>query len=297
MRILLVALIALSVSGCGVYRKNSKACAIDTEAPKINQQIMNNEPYKVIGKGITHPKMLAVKESFITATGTLDVKPAIGAIRAQSLRETALSLGARGGLSERAQFVNGTLLNYEPLLAHIFKFYGLMLDDNVLPPVMVEARNTLNLAGGDALRIADRQYKILSQARFVTAAPSWREYLWMNFDIPELPDQSLLPRTKPERIVWERDIQEGWVAGLKQADVIFRENIARLVRDVNGMILYRKLLSQNMVSEPYIGALNMGITGDGTDMTVNDRVLRITAFPQLQANSSEWKTEIYTLER
>jgi len=47
-----------------------------------------------------------------------------------------------------------------------------------------------------------------------------------------------------------------------------------------------------MVSPPFVAELDMGITGGCSDMTVNDRVLRITAFPCLQNNGQEWKTEI-----
>lgn len=299
MRLGIILGLVVLVSGCGVYRAGSEACnrAVDPNNKKISSgPDITNIPYEVAGQGRSQPNMLRVKENFITATGVTDHKPAIGALRAQALRETALSLGARGGLAERAQFINGTLLNYEPVLTKIFAFYGLMLDDNILPPVLAEARNTLNLEDGDAIRIAERNYKIVNQARFVTAPPTWREYLWMNYDIPELPDRSLLPRSKPERIVWEQDIQEGWQAGLAQGDVIFRENLSRLVRDYNGMILYRKLLAQQIVSEPYVASMNMGVTGDGNDMSVNDRVLRITAFPELQVNSSGWKTELYSHE-
>ncbi len=257
-----------------------------------NEKSMNT-PFEVIGSRSTPCKtMAAIKESLRNANGNANGKGAVGALRAQSLRETALSIGARGGLAERALFINNTLLNYEPLLGKVFQFYGLMLDDNVLPPVLVEARNTLNIAGTDAIRVADRNYKIIAQAKFVTAPPTWREYIWMAYDTPELPDRSLLPRTKPERIIWERDIDEGWQAGLKQADVIFTENINRLVRDFNGMIMYRKLLAQNMVSPPYVASMNMGVTGDAADMSINDRVLRITAFPELQASGENWKTEL-----
>lgn len=294
-KIILILGLSLTLGGCGVYR--AKDCKIKPVSKKISSRPDPlTIPYATVGTKHAQPNMFAVKKEMLTASGTQDYKPALGALRAQALRETALSLGARGGLAERGQYINATLVNYEPLLTKIFAFYGLMLDDNILPPVLAEARNTLNLEAGHAIRIADRNYRIVAQARFVTAPPSWREYLWMNYDIPELPDRSLLPRSKPERIVWEQDIEEGWQAGLKQADVIFRENINRLVRDYKGMILYRKLLAQNIVSEPFVASMNMGVTVDGDDMSVNDRVLRITAFPELQADSSTWKTELYTHE-
>ncbi len=52
----------------------------------------------------------------------------------------------------------------------------MMLPNNVLCPVLAESRQTLNVATGEALRLADRNYKIIHQARFVSAPPTWRDY-------------------------------------------------------------------------------------------------------------------------
>lgn len=291
--ILLVILIASTLQGCSL----KSMCPPPAVPEKTVSNTRTVAPYQVVGSNYPRPSMAEVKEKLKGASGASQGEAAIGALRAQALRETALSIGARGGLAERAQQINATFINYEPLLDKVYQFYGLMLDDNILPPVLSESRNTLNLSGTDTIRVADRNYKILSQARFITAIPTWRDYLWMVYDVPEMPDRSLLPRNKPERIMWEEDIEEGWKAGLQQAELIFIENINRLLRDYNGMILYRKLLAQNMVSIPYVASMDMGITGGGDDMTINDRVLRITAFPQLQAdNSSNWKTELHIHE-
>jgi defect-in-organelle-trafficking protein DotC len=168
----------------------------------------------------------------------------------------------------------------------------MLLDNDVLPPVLVEARKTLSLTGDDVIRIADRNYQILHQAKFVTSPPTWRDYLWMDYNAPETPDKSLLPKNNTEQIIWVKYIDEGWEAGLLQATIIFKENISRLKRDYEGMIRYRRLLAQNMVSAPFVATMDLGITGNGSNMTVNDRVLRITAFPTLQADGSQWKTEI-----
>ena len=291
----LVILIALLLQGCGQL----EPLCPEPCTPKKTQKISNEptiKPYQTVGNTKAQPSIAVVKEQLKNATGVKDGEASIGALRAHALRETALSLGARGGLAERAMQINATLINYEPLLDKIFQFNGMLLDDNILPPVLVEAKNTLSLSGGDTIRAADSTYKILSQARFITAAPTWREYLLMAYDVPSMPDRSLLPRSKPERMMWESDLEEGWRAGLQQADLIFVENINRLVRDYKGMILYRKLLAQRIVSEPYVASLNMGVTGGGNDMTVNDRLLRITAFPELQANSNNWKTELHIHE-
>ncbi len=215
-----------------------------------------------------------------------------GAIRSQALRDTALSVGARGGLAWRAQQINNVLLQHENMLYRLFNFNAMLLEKNVLPPVLTEGRNTLTLGGTDTIRIADRTYQILSQASFVTTPPTWRDYLWLSYSPPEAPDRTLLPRNREERIVWKKYTEDGWRAGIQQAELIFKESIARLKRDYEGMIRYRTLLAQNMVSPPFVAQMDMGITGGGSDLTVNDRILRITAFPTLQNDSQSWKTEI-----
>lgn len=293
--IILVILIASMLQGCGSIEPLCPEPCTPKKTTKITN-VSTIEPYKTVGNTRYQPSIAEVKEQLKNATGVKDSEAAIGALRAHALRETALSLGARGGLAERAIQINTSLNNYEPLLDRVFQFNGMMLDNNILPPVLVEARNTLSLSGGDTIRAADRTFKILSQAKFISAAPTWREYLLMSYDVPAMPDRSLLPRNKPERMMWESDLEEGWKAGLQQAELIFVENINRLVRDYKGMILYRSLLAQHIVSEPYVASLNMGVTGGGNDMTVNDRLLRITAFPQLQANSNNWKTELHIHE-
>ena len=60
----------------------------------------------------------------------------IGAIRFQSLQDTALSIGARGGLAFRSCELNKLLLRNEKLLNRVFNFNAMLLDKNVLPPVL-----------------------------------------------------------------------------------------------------------------------------------------------------------------
>lgn len=219
-------------------------------------------------------------------------KDQIGDLRMQALRDTALSVGARGGLAARSKILNMMLCKQEPLIDRVFDFRRLLLDKSVLPPVLVEGRETLDTGGPDVIRLSDRYYEILQQARFVTNPPNWREYLWMHYTQPETPDRSLLPRTNSEKTVWQAYITEGWKAGEQQAELIFAENLARLKRDYEGMLRYRTLLNQRMVSLPFVAETDLGVTGDSEHMTINDRILRITAFPELQLDPSQWKTEI-----
>lgn len=215
-----------------------------------------------------------------------------GKIRIMALRETALSLGAQSGLAFRAKIIDEILTRQARRLDAIYDFNSLLLPNDILPPVLAEGRNILNLADPGTIRIADRVYKILKQARFVTTPPNWRQYLWMDYQKPEVPDVTLLPKTREERQLWAQCIEQSWKNGVEQANTIFEENVARINQDFAGMILYRKLLALKMISEPFVAHTELGVTGDGDKIYIDDKVLRITALPQLNVNSREWRAAL-----
>jgi defect-in-organelle-trafficking protein DotC len=219
-------------------------------------------------------------------------KAQTGKIREMALRETALSLGAQAGLAWRAKYIDDQLVKQTRNLDTIYDFNAITLEHNVLPPVLLEGRHTLNLADTQTIRISDRTYKVSKQARFITTPPDWRQYLWLDYKKPEYPHITLLPSTPEERQIWCYYIDKGWQNGVDQANTIIEENIARIKEDFTGMILYRKLLSMNMVSPPYVSNTDLGVTGDGEEIRIDDRVLRITALPALNVNSEEWRAAV-----
>lgn len=216
----------------------------------------------------------------------------MGKIREMALKETALSVGAQAGLAWRAKIIDEQLNKQARNLDAIYDFNSLVLEHNILPPVLLEGRNTLNLADAQSIRISDRTYKVAKQAHFITTPPTWRQYLWMDYVKPEAPNVTLLPKTKAEKEIWCIYTERGWKNGIDQANTILEENIARIKEDFGGMILYRKLLAMNMVSPPYVSHTDLGVTGDGSEIHIDDRVLRITALPELNVNSAEWRAAV-----
>lgn len=226
----------------------------------------------------------------LTREGTASSRPSVSKIRLDALKETALTIGAQGGLALRASQLDKMTQSQSADLSRIYNFNGVMLDHNVLPPVLQQSKQSLNLSDPDTIRISDRTYKILKQARFVTTSPTWRDYLILNYDKPEVPDSTLLPKSGQERDLWVQYINTGWENGIQQANNIYAANLARLQRDYKGMVLYRKLLTQNMVSKPYVAKSDLGITSnaDNSEIHINDKILRITAKPKLNANFIHW---------
>lgn len=219
-------------------------------------------------------------------------KPQMGKIRQMAIKEIALSVGAQSGLAYRADIIDKALYHQARTLDKVYDFNALILEHNVLPPVLLEGRNTLNLADTQNIRISDRTYKVAKQARFITTAPNWRQYLWMDYKKPEYPNKSLLPHNRLERRIWCAFVAKGWKNGIEQANTILEESIARIKEDYNGMLLYRKLLAMNMVSPPFVSNTDLGVTGDENEIHIDDRVLRITALPALNVNSNEWKAAV-----
>ncbi len=212
----------------------------------------------------------------------------ISQLRVKSLEDSALSIGAQGGLAWASERMNAQLSQDKKYLDSVFNFNAMVLSHGVMPPVLEEGDNSLNLADPNTIRVADRSYKIIQQARFATTPPNWREYLWLAYSKPSLPDKTLLPRTQEEQAIWRRGIQNGWQKGIEQSFSIFQQNLARLKRDYHGMVIYRKLLQEKMISPPFVARTELGITGDGNDMRINDQVLRIVELPKLQTNSRNW---------
>ncbi|HEX4045406.1 MAG TPA: type IV secretory system conjugative DNA transfer family protein [Gammaproteobacteria bacterium] len=223
-------------------------------------------------------------------------KTDLSALRAKSLEDSAMTIGAQGGLAWASEQINANMQKDRKYLDSIFNFNGMVLSHGVMPPVLVEGDFTLNLNDPDTIRVSDRTYKIVQQARFATTPPNWREYLWLNYPKPPLPDKTLLPKSTAEQKIWKKGIEKGWKKGIQQSYTIFQQNLARLKRDYRGMALYRKLLQERMITPPFVSRTELGVTGDGTDMRINDQVLRIVEHPQLQTNSKGWKAIVVKRE-
>lgn len=215
-------------------------------------------------------------------------KTDLSQLRAKSLQDSAMSIGAQGGLAWASEQINTQMNKDGKYLDTIFNFNAMVLSHGVMPPVLEEGDNSLNLADPNTIRVADRTYKIIQQARFATTPPNWREYLWLTYSKPSLPDKTLLPKSTDEQKIWKEGIHTGWEKGIEQAYSIFQQNLARLKRDYRGMVIYRKLLQERMISPPFVSRTELGVTGDGSDMRVNDQVLRIVELPKLQTNSRGW---------
>lgn len=218
-------------------------------------------------------------------------KSTVNGMRKDALQEIALSLGASGGLAYRTNQIKTEVNCYSDKLDAIFDFKKLIIDNGVLPPVLTEGLSNYAQNDSDQVRIADKIYKIEEPAKFVSVYPTWRDYLRFSYPTYEMPERSYLPKSAEEKEIWDKAITIGWNNGIKQANELYEKSYAKLNRDYKGMIKYKILLAEGLVTPTIIGKQNLGVTGGGKEMSINDQIFRITDHSALNPNKSSWKVE------
>lgn len=215
-------------------------------------------------------------------------------IRNDALKEAALSYGARGGLAWRTFFIRQEMETRARYLDKVFDFRQLLIPAPsgllIEPPIIGESVDAMLIEqGGQNAAVADRVYNIGRNARIVSTARTWRAYLERQWGAITPPPEILMPVNDEEMVLWLGFVDKGWLAGVEQADEIFQADLNKLASDYNGMVRYRTLLAQGMVSPPYALQVDRGVTGGGNEMRVGDRSVAITGLPQLQPGTNGWQ--------
>lgn len=200
--------------------------------------------------------------------------------RAQSIRDESLRQAA-GTIA----FQQAVRHNYARLgslceaRAHdfdrIFNFRQLLLEGRVLPPVISWLGPAMRLESADAATSVEAAWRIEQPARIVSRAPDWRDYLLADFAAFEAAADTV-PETSHEQAVWQEGVALGWDEGREQARELFELNMARLVTDYRGMLHFRMLARQGMVSMPHLAEGRLDLRVGARTLHVNETVFRIT---------------------
>lgn len=215
-------------------------------------------------------------------------------IRRDALKEAAISYGARAGLVWRTFHIRKQINDRASYLDRVFDFRQLLISAPsgflIEPPIINEQINAMLIEGdGQQAAVSDRVYNIVNNAKIVSTARSWRAYLERDWGVVEPPPDILRPENKEERAIWIELVSKGWEEGVRQADETFEEDLNLLTADFQGMVRYRNLLTQGMVSQPYALQVDRGVTGGGNEMRIGDRAVQITGVPELMTGADQWR--------
>lgn len=211
-------------------------------------------------------------------------------VRAQAIQAAAAAFGAQAGMADRARDINADLRRDSARYDRVFNFAAVMLEPGFLPPVISEGRDAYNQPSDFEVRAADRIYKIEFPARLVNVPPRWQDYLFVPESAPMPPERTAVPKTSAERALWDEWATQGWNQGVAMANETFLSNLGRLKRDFEGMIRFKTLYAQGLVTKPVLARSQLGVTGGGDEMAVGDRIYEVTDRAQLNPDTSRWST-------
>ena len=228
----------------------------------------------------------------IQATKFVPATPESKAIKSEAVR-----IGAQYGFADESQRLQKEVETKVSQLDKIYDFGAVMQYANpnsavinLLPPVIVLSNNYVQSGqDGRYLKISNNLYRIVRNAKIVTATPSWRDYLIMPVYAPNQPVKSLLPKNAAEKKIWKAGFKLGWGIGVKQADAEMTTRVHRLGRDFNGMLNYLILYKKGQVSSPYVAYKNTPVIGGKKEVSINNQIYQITAPAQLNTNVQSWQ--------
>ncbi|MBX2834861.1 MAG: type IV secretion system DotC family protein [Micavibrio sp.] len=215
-------------------------------------------------------------------------------IRRDAQIEAATSYGARGGLAWQTFSIRQELKQRARYMDKVYDFGQLLIPAPsgllIEPPIVSESANAMIIEyGAQEAAVSDRIYHIIQNARIVSSPRTWQAYLEREWGRVQPPPDVLRPANGEERDLWIKYVNRGWDEGVRQANEIFQDDLALLTADFEGMVRYRMLLSQGMISPPKALQIDRGVTGGGNEMRVGDRAVQITGVPELITGADEWK--------
>ncbi len=209
--------------------------------------------------------------------------------RSQALLDTALGVGVKAGIAWQLNNISKDIQARERALDTIYDFGGLMIQSRVVPPVIIEATDLYNQDGDYALRLSGAYYKIETQARFSSVAPSWRAYLSFPTGARPSPGYDMIkPTTSAEKNLWKQGVADGWQQGVDQANVMLEHSLDLLNRDFTGMLRFHRFVLQGKITMPVIASESIPVTNDGATMTVDETLLRITTLSEFDGDMKKW---------
>ena len=221
--------------------------------------------------------------------------------RQDAIKSGALMYGTQVGYANRAYEINLSLKDGKRKIQNpqtgrievkdldkIFDFNLVMLEPGLLAPIFAEINDVYHQANENEVRYAKKLYKIIEPARIVTYVPTWRDYLELPVEKVEKVSKALYPKNKEEQALWDEYLEYGNKEGIEQANEAYEGNIARLTRDYNGMLVYLITYGKGRTTSPQLQRTQLGVTGGGDQMNVDDSVIRKTQDAQLVPNKKQW---------
>jgi hypothetical protein len=218
---------------------------------------------------------------------------AVSLMRPAAIREAAQLVTFQTAIAWRYKRLLAVTEGHGAIMDTAFDFSPLVMtqgDALIMPPLLTRAGASMRIEGAATATAAETTYELLEPARYIASVPNWREFLMMDgFPEPEKPNPAVLPKNDEERAIWRAAVREAWARGLAEADRLYADNVARMVRNYRGVMLYHLLTAQHLLSKVDTASANLGMrtSTDGNKLNIGQKVYRITAPSVFTAKEAE----------
>lgn len=214
----------------------------------------------------------------------------------QPLKALALQTGMYHGYVDEYKKINELLERRSSHFEKLYNFRVLLIEGNLIPPVVVKAKNVYENMGDDSFRTVSSIYRIRKPAKVSYNSPNWRDYLmadWELIDMPFLPNE-LKPKNSKEKNIWKEYVSQGYEKGVAHARNLMSLMLARLNEDFNGMVLAHRLYELNMIEFSTLTSMNKGAVVTAKEININDKVVKLNSNDVFKSPEN-WKPMIKVL--
>jgi defect-in-organelle-trafficking protein DotC len=150
-------------------------------------------------------------------------------LRYSAIEQAALSYGAQMGLHWRYEQINRIVeSDYSAKLDEYVSFRPFIDQQNILVPSVYVSNGTENYESSQKMVTTKISFTVGEEAKIVSTAPTYRNYLIRDFPLPRKLHPALIPKSDEEIIVWRKAAKIGWNMGVMQADNVYDDGRHRL---------------------------------------------------------------------
>ena len=212
--------------------------------------------------------------------------------RSSAMRDAALAYGMQSGLVRRAFEIGRLLDRHARHLDRVYQFDRLLIEREgflIAPPAVVETTAAFNRGPlGTRAATARRVLRIERPSEVLGGSLGWRGYFDRRWEKPRRPSEVLYPRTDDEIERWHAWVREGWEDGIRLAEDSFEADLDRLNRDFVGIVNWRILEAQRIVTAPELEVVSRPVVGGGAVMRLDEREIAVRARARLNPVTSDW---------
>ena len=193
----------------------------------------------------------------------------------QVLSETAKAYGFQAGFSFQYSKFMREVEEKRAKFSQIFDFRRLLLNDMVLPPVIMATGQAMLVESPILAKEVEAQYKIVADARIISQPPTFADYLWAETQVLK-PHKAVTPKTKAETSLWTKSFDAGFDAGIEHAYSVFEQAMDKLIADYRGILQFKLLAKRGLVSLPILASGEPTVQVGDKVLAVNQKIFRIT---------------------